>query len=244
MRPQQRRYGDGLIEVRAAVSPIAGGNANEQRTLPARSYRIHDLQREAQAVLQRTAVAVAAAIRKRRHEAGDEISVCKVELQRIEPAARRRPTRRGKDADGVRDVARGHLFGKRRVRRIRDRRCRHESPPALSERPVDTLRARSHRSSAARVAELEGDAAPCLVHAFHRRPQQVLPCSIDDRRLGRDPAILSHADELGDHQAGPLGSGSGEVRPGRQDGPVGHGQVPDSQRREHRWRAEAHGTVR
>src|SRR5438874_13633261 len=89
-----------------------------------------------------------------------EISVCKVELQRIEPAARRRPTRRGKDADGVRDVARGHLFRKRRVRCIRDRRCRHESPPTLSERPVDTLRARLHRSPAARVAELEGDATP------------------------------------------------------------------------------------
>ena len=94
------------------------------------------------------------------------------------------------------------------------------------------------------MAELEGDAAPCLVHAFHRRPQQVLPCSIDDRRLGRDPSILSHADELGDHEARPHAGGGLELRPRRQHDPIGDGQVPDLEGREHGWRAEAHGTIR
>src|SRR5437899_2791884 len=63
MRPQQRRDSHRLIEVHATVSPIAGGNANEQGTLPARPYRIDDLERESHAILQCAAVLVGPAIR-------------------------------------------------------------------------------------------------------------------------------------------------------------------------------------
>src|SRR5947207_9627917 len=119
-----------------------------------------------------------------------EISVSEVELQRVEPAARCRLRRSRKDLDDVRDVARGHLFRQSRVRRVRDWRRRDESPPTLSERSVDTSRARLHRSPAAGVTELQRHATSSLVDPLHGLTQHFLPCSIDNRCLGRDAPVL------------------------------------------------------
>ncbi len=67
--------------------------------------------------------------------------------------------------------------------------------------------------------------------------------SVHHRRLGRDASVLGDAEELGDHQAGAQTCGRLQVRSGGDHHAIGNGEFPDSERREHRWRAQPHRAV-
>ncbi len=145
---------DRLVKIDPSRCPITGGNPNQQGTLPGATNDVKHRKGKAHAVFQRTSVLVGAPIGEGRDEAGDEIAVREVELQGIEPAAGRRLCRQGKDLHDMCDVAHRHLFRQRRVRRVGDGRSRHQLPPALPQRPVDTLRAWPHRAAPTSMTQL------------------------------------------------------------------------------------------
>ena len=77
---------DGLVEVPSAGRPIRAGDANADRTLgwEDSAHRVEHFEREPHPILERTAILVLAAIGQGREKLVQQVSVCAVELNRIE----------------------------------------------------------------------------------------------------------------------------------------------------------------
>src|SRR5699024_492383 len=76
-----------ILERQTAVAPVGRRHAYGHGPLrrPRLSHRREDLEREAQPVLQGSAVFVGALVRERRDEPRQQITVCAVQLDQVEP---------------------------------------------------------------------------------------------------------------------------------------------------------------
>ena len=143
----------------AITHPVIRGDAHGYRLLrrPHLADSLKDGEREAQAVLQRAAVGVIAAVGERRDEGREQVAVGAVQLQHVEAGAIAHLG--GAHELGLHDrhVGDRHLAWSLVLRRPRDRRRRQDLPVAAVQRRVHLLPTELGGALGSRVAELESD---------------------------------------------------------------------------------------
>ena len=171
---------------------------------PDLAHRVEDLEREAQAVLDRAAILVRAAVGQRRDEAREQVAVRAVEFEHVEAGALAALGR----VDELRldqvHVGAGQLARHLAVREVGNRRRRADIPGALIERPVDALPHQLGRAFAPGMTELQAElrgrvGVDEIDDPLPGRLLLVVPqarAAERDARLGRD------AGHLGEDQPG------------------------------------------
>ena len=124
---------DGVLERPAALDPVAGGDAHDQRELgrPGGADRLDDLEQQPRAPGEVAAVGVAALVRERREELVQQVAVRGVELDAREAGRVRAPGGRG---ERRRRRRRSRRRRARAARASRRRRARRSARPAASRR--------------------------------------------------------------------------------------------------------------
>ena len=123
---------DRLVDVPTALHPVGRRDAHEQRPAirPARAHGARELQQDADAVLERSAVRIRAAVGKRREKFVQQVPVGGVQLQHAKAGADRAFRRVAKGLDDPRDPLAVELLGHRILGAERDRARRMDGTEA------------------------------------------------------------------------------------------------------------------
>ncbi|MNO56840.1 hypothetical protein D3C76_473620 [compost metagenome] len=205
--PQATRQLDGFVRVPAILDPVGGRHPNEQRQLrrPDLAHRFGDLQGEAYAVFEATAVLVAALVAQRREKLMQQVTMGGMDLDHLETGLQR-PLGRGDEGidDGL-DVVLAQ-FTRCGVFRVEsDFRRPHRLPAALLDLDAAVLAQPRAMSAglAPSVGQLDtghgalgGDEAG---DALQRGDLLVAP---EAEVFSGDAPLVGDRDGLGDHQAG------------------------------------------
>jgi hypothetical protein len=249
------REGDAALDIPAALDPVGGreAHAHRHRRRHRGTHRLGHLEREAHAVLERTAVAVGALVGQRREELMQQVAMRAVQLDGVD--AQRLRALRGLHEGRLHAQQAGGVERQwcRLAGRMRQGRRRHRLPRALvrPERlaafPRDVA-----RRLAPGVAELDRDgharvAADRLQHARHRGLGRVVVQThvlrrdaadgldrrgLDDQQARARQRELAEMDQMPVDHAAVLG---GVLAHGGDHDAVGQRQGADLQRGEEQW---------
>ena len=160
----------------SGVMPPSTQSCAEMRTdigrclRPHLAHRVEHLQRQAQPVLERSAVVVGALVGERRDERRQQIAVRAVQLEPVEAGL-------GGEARAADEVVAHavHVGARHRARPLAHavevllRRCRDQRPVAFLERLVDAFPGHTGRALGAGVAELQRDLGLAVRRGRNRR---------------------------------------------------------------------------
>lgn len=186
---QAHRVGQGPAllgpEALDLLEPVGRRDAQEQRHRLGNggAHRIHDLERQPRAVLERAAVLVGAMVRHGRQERVQQVAVRVVDLDEVEPGLHRAPRRRGEALTHLIDIRLRHLLGHANILVVRHRAGPLDAlrPPAvLDRRPRRKRQERRYRAGLAPgVRQLDAQLLVLRVRevddALPRRDLRVLP---------------------------------------------------------------------
>ena len=154
---------DGLGEVPAALDPVGGGDADDDGLVLRESlaHGAEDFEREADAGLERAAVAVGADVGQGRQELVQEVAVRRVDLDQVE--ARAVGAVRGCDEGGL-DAGEAGVVerdGRGPAGQIGEVRGAGRDPGALAFDRAAAFPGRGRAGLAARMGKLDADARSC-----------------------------------------------------------------------------------
>ena len=203
---QQLREFDAAVEVPAAVDPVGGGYAHEQRLVvrPLGTHRVYDFQQITHAILEASTIAIRALVGQRRQEFVNQITVRRMHFQEIEARLARAPCVGSELRKRLVDRALLHRDGHAVRVTERNRRWRNGLPAAGIHRNALTALPRlCSRSFAPGMAELHaGDRALRFEKTHDAREFVALRIVPQAEAIWRDASARLGVHDFGENDAG------------------------------------------